>query len=51
MLLPGIVAGALMFTACAVMSIDTPVGKTALYTFYKWQRRRRARRLLSAVTG
>lgn len=44
MLLPGIVAGTLMVTACAVMSIDTPIGKSALYAFYKWQRRRRARR-------
>jgi hypothetical protein len=44
MLLPGLVAATLMFTGCAVMSIDTPIGKSALYAYYKWQRRRRARR-------
>lgn len=44
MLLPGIVAATLMFIAGAVVSIDTPVGKSALYAYYRWQRRRRARR-------
>jgi hypothetical protein len=44
MLLPGIVAAMLMFAACAVVSVDTPVGKSALYTYYRGQRRRRARR-------
>ena len=49
MLLPGIVAGTLMATACAFMSIDTPIGKSALYAYYKWQRRRRrARRHVAA---
>lgn len=51
MLLPGIVAGTLMVTACAVMSIDTPIGKSALYALYRWQRRRRARRRRGATTG
>jgi hypothetical protein len=44
MLLPGIVAATLMLVAGAVVSIDTPVGKSALYAYYRWQRRRRARR-------
>jgi hypothetical protein len=44
MLLPGIVAATLMLAACAVISVDTPVGKSALYAYYRWQRRRRARR-------
>jgi hypothetical protein len=44
MLLPGIVAATLMVTGCAVMSIDSALGKAALYSFYRWQRRRRARR-------
>ena len=43
MLMPGIVAATIMVTACAVMSVDSPLGKTALYRFYRWQRRRRAR--------
>jgi hypothetical protein len=43
MLVPGIVAATIMVTACAVMSVDSPLGKTALYRFYRWQRRRRAR--------
>lgn len=51
MLLPGIVAGTLMATACVVMSIDTPIGKSALYALYQWQRRRRARRRRGATTG
>jgi hypothetical protein len=42
MLLPGIVAATLMAAACAVMSIDSPLGKMALYRFYRWQRRRRS---------
>jgi hypothetical protein len=41
MLLPGIVAATLMAAACAVISVDSPLGKTALYHFYRWQRRRR----------
>jgi hypothetical protein len=44
MLLPGIVAATLMFAGCAVMSVDSPMGKSVLYAFYRWQRRRRARR-------
>jgi hypothetical protein len=51
MLVPGLVAGALMFAGCAVMSIDTPIGKSALYAYYKWQRRRRARRAAAAITS
>jgi hypothetical protein len=51
MLLPVIVAGTLMVTAWAVMSIDTPIGKSALYALYQWQRRRRARRRRGATTG
>jgi hypothetical protein len=42
MLVPGIVATTIMVFACAVMSVDSPLGKTALYRFYRWQRRRRA---------
>jgi len=42
MLLPGIVAATLMAAACAVISVDSPLGKTALYRFYRWQRRRRS---------
>ena len=42
MLLPGIVAATLMATACAVISVDSPLGKTVLYRFYRWQRRRRS---------
>lgn len=44
MLLPGIVAGTLMAAGCAVMSMDSPIVRRALYAFYRWQRRRRARR-------
>lgn len=43
MLWPGIVAATLMVTGCAVMSVDSPLGRTALYRFYRWQRRRRSR--------
>jgi hypothetical protein len=42
MLLPGIVAATLMVTAGAIVSMDTPVGRSALYAYYRWQRRRRA---------
>ncbi|HEX3176466.1 MAG TPA: hypothetical protein VHZ49_07305 [Methylomirabilota bacterium] len=41
MLLPGIIAALFMTTAGAVVSVDTPFGKAALYAFYRWQRRRR----------
>lgn len=55
MLLPGIVAAVLMAAGCAVISMDSPVGKTALYAYYRWQRRRRAarspKRLVAAVTS
>lgn len=44
MLLPGIVAATLMFAGCAVISVDSPVGKRVLYAYYRWQRRHRARR-------
>ena len=44
MLFPGIVATAFMVAACAVVTADTPLGKSALYAYYRWQRRRRARR-------
>ena len=56
MLLPGIVAATLMLAACAVVSVDTAVGKSALYAYYMWQRHRRARnptrskRLAAATT-
>ena len=43
MLLPGILAATMMLTGCAVMSVDSPLGKTALYRLYRWQRRRRSR--------
>ncbi len=43
MLVPGIVAATLMVAAYTVMSVDSPLGKTALYRFYRWQRRRRSR--------
>ena len=48
MLLPGIVAATLMVTACAAVSVDTPIGKSALYAYYRGQRRRRARRTAGA---
>jgi hypothetical protein len=44
MLVPGIVAATLMAAGTAVMSMDSPIGKTALYAFYRWQRRRRSHR-------
>lgn len=44
MLLPGIVAATLMAAGCAVISVDSPLGRTALYHYYRWQRRRRTAR-------
>lgn len=44
MLLPGIVAATLMAAGCATISMDSPIGKTVLHAFYRWQRRRRSRR-------
>jgi hypothetical protein len=44
MLFPGIVATAFMVAACAVVSADTALGRSALYAYYRWQRRRRTHR-------
>ena len=41
MLLAGIVAGALMSTGAAVMAMDSPVGRRALYAARRWRRARR----------
>ncbi len=43
MLFPGIVAATLMIAACAVVSVDSVIGKSVLYAFYQWKRRRRSR--------
>ena len=43
MLLPGIVAAALMISASAVVSLDSAPAKVARYAFLRWQRRRRSR--------
>jgi hypothetical protein len=51
MLVPGIIAALLMLTAGAVVSVDAPYGKAALYAFYRWQRRRRADKRLAAATA
>jgi hypothetical protein len=54
MLLPGIVAATLMAAAGAMVSVDTPPGKAALFAYYRWLRRRRARargkRMAAATT-
>jgi hypothetical protein len=44
MLFPGLVAAMLMTAACAVISVDSRMGKTVLYAMYRWRRRARARR-------
>jgi hypothetical protein len=41
MLLAGIVAGALMSTGAAVMAMDSPIGRRAVYAVHRWRRRRR----------
>jgi hypothetical protein len=51
MLLPGIVATALMLSASAVVSVDSSMGKSLLYAYYQWQRRRRKRRLQGDATA
>jgi hypothetical protein len=51
MVLAGIVAATFMGTACAVISADSRVGRSAAYAFLQWRRRVRARRRDGRVTG
>jgi hypothetical protein len=48
MLLAEIVAATLMLAGGALMSLDSAMGKRALYAYYRWQRRRRGRHLAGA---
>jgi len=44
MVLAGIVAATFMGAACAVISADSRVGRSATYALIQWRRRARARR-------
>ena len=51
MVLAGIVAATFMGAACAAISADSRVGRSATYTYIQWRRRARARRHSGKVTG
>jgi hypothetical protein len=44
MLLAGIVAATFMGAGCAIIAVDSPLGRTAAYAVHRWRRRTRARR-------
>jgi hypothetical protein len=44
MLLAGVVAATFMSAGCALVAADTRVARGATYAFYRWRRRRGARK-------
>jgi hypothetical protein len=44
MLLEGIVAASFLGLGCALIGVDSPLGRRATYAIHQWRRRGRARR-------